>query len=45
MPMIVPFDGYRNHRQVSSTCLVNADRCRYLRPCELVGQLGDSTLP
>ncbi|HMV19754.1 MAG TPA: IS21 family transposase [Rhodocyclaceae bacterium] len=40
MPMIVPFDGYvETIGKVSSTCLVNVDRCRYSAPCELVGQL------
>lgn len=40
MPMIVPFDGYvETVGKVSSTCLVNYDRCRYSVPCELVGQM------
>jgi hypothetical protein len=40
MPMIVPFDGYvETVGKVSSTCLVNFDRCRYSAPCELVGQM------
>lgn len=42
MPMIVPFDGYvETVGKVSSTCLVNFDRCRYSAPCELVGQIVD----
>jgi len=40
MPMIAPFDGYvETLGKVSSTCLVNFDRCRYSAPCELVGQM------
>ncbi|MCK6407547.1 MAG: IS21 family transposase [Rhodocyclaceae bacterium] len=40
MPMIAPFDGYvETLGKVSSTCLVNFDRCRYSAPCELVGQI------
>ena len=40
MPMIVPFDGYvETVGKVSSTCLVNYDRCRYSVPCELAGQI------
>ena len=40
MPMIVPFDGYvETLGKVSSTCLVNLDRCRYSVPCELAGQI------
>jgi len=40
MPMIVPFDGYvETVGKVSSTCLVNFDRCRYSAPCELAGQM------
>ena len=40
MPMVVPFDGYvETVGKVSSTCLVNFDRCRYSAPCELVGQM------
>ena len=40
MPMIIPFDGYvETLGKVSSTCLVNIDRCRYSAPCELVGQM------
>ena len=40
MPMIVPFDGYvETVGKVSSTCLVNYDRCRYSAPCELAGQV------
>lgn len=40
MPMVTPFDGYvETVGKVSSTCLVNYDRCRYSVPCELVGQI------
>ncbi|MDR0378355.1 MAG: IS21 family transposase [Candidatus Accumulibacter sp.] len=40
MPMIVPFDGYvETVGKVSSTCLVNFDRCRYSAPCELAGRI------
>ena len=40
MPMIVPFDGYvETVGKVSSTCLINFDRCRYSAPCELAGQI------
>ena len=40
MPMIVPFDGYvETVGKVSSTSLVNYDRCRYSVPCELAGQI------
>ena len=40
MPMIIPFDGYvETVGKVSSTSLVNYDRCRYSVPCELAGQI------
>jgi hypothetical protein len=36
----VPFDSYvETVGKVSSTCLVNFDRCRYSAPCEPAGQI------